>query len=132
MARLLPLFRSGLGGRLGSGEQWFSWIHLHDAASAVLHCLEQKQVTGPVNLTAPQPVTNREFTAELGQALKRPAVLAVPGFAARLALGEFASVLLGGQRVLPAVLQQTGFVFRFPTVGQALSDVAGPVALSPQ
>ncbi|HLM96249.1 MAG TPA: TIGR01777 family oxidoreductase, partial [Acidimicrobiales bacterium] len=123
LARQLPLFRLGVGGRLGSGRQWLSWISLADEVGAVLHALDEPSLEGPVNATAPTPVTNRDFTAALGRALHRPAVLAVPGFALRVALGsDLASeMVLAGQRVLPAKLSASGYEFSHADIDTALA-----------
>jgi uncharacterized protein (TIGR01777 family) len=123
LARQLPLFRYGIGGRLGSGRQWLSWITLADEVRAILHALDEPAVQGAVNATAPEPVTNRVFTRALGQALHRPSVLAVPGFALRVVLGpDLASeMVLAGQRVLPAKLTTTGFTFEEPRIDSALA-----------
>ncbi len=128
LARQLPLFRLGVGGRLGSGRQWLSWISLSDEVGAVLHALDEPALQGPVNATAPAPVTNRDFTSALGRALHRPAVMAVPGFALRVALGsELASeMVLGGQRALPTRLTATGYVFEHPDIDSALLAVLPP------
>jgi uncharacterized protein (TIGR01777 family) len=123
LARQLPLFRYGIGGRLGSGRQWLSWITLADEVRAILHALDEPAVQGAVNATAPEPVTNRVFTRALGQALHRPSVLAVPGFALGVVLGpDLASeMVLAGQRVLPAKLTTTGFTFEEPRIDSALA-----------
>ena len=126
LARLVPLFRLGLGGPLASGKQWMSWIHVDDLCGLILHALRTPGLRGAVNATAPEPARNREFTHALGKALRRPAFLPVPGFALRLALGEMAEVLIGGQRVLPEKALDSGFAFRFPNVAEALGDVCGP------
>ncbi|URM91630.1 TIGR01777 family oxidoreductase [Streptomyces sp. MRC013] len=118
--RLFPLFRAGLGGRLGDGRQYWSFIALHDEVAALRHLLDTPDLSGPVNLTAPEPVTNREVTAAMGRVLHRPAVLRVPAPALRLALGEFARDVLGSQRVLPRRLLESGFRFAFPTVESAI------------
>lgn len=125
LAPLLPLFKLGVGGRLGSGTQYWSWITIDDEVGAILHCLTNETVTGPVNATGPEPVTNGEFASTLGKVLHRPAVLPVPrlALAARLG-GEAADVmLLAGQRVLPAKLEATGYVFRHRTLEQGLRAV---------
>jgi uncharacterized protein (TIGR01777 family) len=115
------LFRLGLGGRFGSGRQWLSWIALDDIAGAYLHALTRDDLDGPVNATAPNPVTNAEFTATLARVLRRPAVLHVPAFALRLVLGEFADeMLFTSIRVRPARLLETGYRFRFPELEAAL------------
>lgn len=126
LGKMLPLFRLGLGGRLGSGLQWMSWIGLEDAARAVLFAMDTATLAGPVNLTAPQPVTNAEFARALGRAVHRPAILPAPVFALRLALGTMADeALLASARVVPAKLQMAGFQFTHSTVDRAL-DAALP------
>ena len=121
LARTLPLFRLGLGGRLGSGRQWWSWISLRDEVRALIHLLEA-DVAGPVNLTGPEPVTNAAFTKALGAALHRPTVLPVPSFGPKLLLGsELANELLfTSARIEPRALQASGFDFEHPTVADAL------------
>ncbi|HHS83505.1 MAG TPA: TIGR01777 family protein [Gammaproteobacteria bacterium] len=116
---LLP-FRLGLGGRLGSGKQWMSWIHIEDHVAMVCTLLENPDLKGIFNATAPNPVTNREFTRTLAHLLRRPALLPVPAGVLRLLLGEMSDLLLGGQRVLPARFQQAGFQFRYPELEPAL------------
>ncbi len=123
LGRMLGPFRLGLGGRLGPGTQWLSWIHLADAAAALQRLLEDPGLEGPCLLCAPEPVTNREFTRALGRALNRPAVMAVPAFALRAALGDMAAVLLESQRAVPRRLQALGFSFQHPTLAGALADV---------
>jgi uncharacterized protein (TIGR01777 family) len=118
---LAPLFRFGLGARLGSGHQFISWIALTDHVAAVRYLIEQDAIEGPVNLTAPTPVTNAQFTAELGRALRRPALLRVPAPVLRLSLGELSGELLGSQRVVPKRLQDAGFSFRYPGIAAALA-----------
>ena len=124
LARLLPIARFGLAGRLGSGRQYWSFISLADEVAALRFLLEH-DVHGPVNLTAPDPVTNATVTATLGELLHRPTVLPVPSFGLKLVLGEFATDVLGSQRVLPAVLQREGFAFAHPTIAAALSAAIG-------
>jgi uncharacterized protein (TIGR01777 family) len=121
LARLLLPFRLGLGTRFGPGTQYLSWITLTDHLRAVRFLLEHQDLSGPVNLTAPAPVTNTEFTKALAAALHRPAVLAVPSAALRLGLGEVSTELLGGTRVVPARLERAGFEFRYPAIGPALA-----------
>ncbi len=131
LSRMLPVFRLGLGGPLGSGRQWMSWISLPDAVAAMLFALQTPALDGPVNLTAPEPVTNAVFTRALARALHRPAVLPAPAFALRLALGEMADeALLASTRVLPARLASEGFVFRHPVLDRALAVALAPHALS--
>jgi uncharacterized protein (TIGR01777 family) len=120
------MFRLGLGGRFGSGRQWLSWIALDDIAGAYLHALTRDDLAGPVNAAAPNPVTNAEFTATLARVLHRPAVLHVPAFAPRLALGEFADeMLFASIRAVPARLLETGYRFRFPELEPALRHTLG-------
>ena len=121
--KLLAVFKLGIGGRLGSGKQWMPWIHLADHRAAILHALLSETLAGPLNLTAPHPERNRDFTRKLAAALHRPAILPSPAFALRLMLGEFSSALLASQRALPAALEADGFHFRFPTLEQALADL---------
>jgi uncharacterized protein (TIGR01777 family) len=124
LAKMLTPFKLGVGGRLGSGQQYMSWIALSDAVRGLMFMVDQRELRGPVNLTAPQPVTNAEFTRALGHALKRPTVLPVPGFAARLAFGELADVaLLSGQRVLPRRLLAAGFSFEQPQLAPYLAGL---------
>ena len=118
---LLPLFRLGLGARLGTGRQYLSWIAKTDEVRAIRFLLDHPEVTGPVNLTAPAPVTNAVFTAELARAVHRPAVLTVPAVALRTGLGEASGELLGSARVLPEKLGQAGFSFRYPAIAAALA-----------
>jgi uncharacterized protein (TIGR01777 family) len=119
---LLP-FRLGLGGRLGSGRQWMSWIHVDDLVGLFAYAIEHAEVCGVLNGVAPAPVTNAEFTAALGRALRRPAVLPVPALGLRLALGEMSTMLLAGQRVVPRAAQRFGFEFRYPKIEPALADL---------
>ncbi|WP_274557636.1 TIGR01777 family oxidoreductase [Streptomyces spiramyceticus] len=118
--KLFPLFRAGLGGRLGSGRQYWSFIALHDHIAALRHLIDTEPLSGPVNLTAPQPVTNREVTEAMGRVLRRPTLFAVPAPALRLVLGEFSSDVLGSQRVVPRRLEESGFSFAFPEIDEAL------------
>lgn len=119
LGRMIPLFRFGIGGRLGSGKQWWSWITLHDLVRAVTFTLENP-ISGPVNVTAPNPVTNQEFTAALARAMHRPAVFPVPSIALKIAFGGFSSEMLGSKKVIPEVLTQAGFTFDYPHIGAAL------------
>jgi hypothetical protein len=120
---LLP-FKMGLGGPLGSGRQYMSWIHREDLLGLILMCLSQEDCVGPVNGTAPNPVTNREFARALGRALSRPAILPMPGFMLRLLMGEMADeLLLAGQRVLPKVALARGYQYRYPELDQALAAI---------
>ena len=123
LGRMMPLFRFGLGGKLGSGKQWWSWITLHDQVRAIDYLIDS-DLSGPVNLTAPNPATNSEFTAALARALRRPALLPVPGFALKLALGGFSTEILGSKRVLPERLNESGFAFDYPHLAPALAKLA--------
>lgn len=126
LAKMLPPFRLGLGGPLGHGRQVMSWIAIDDAIGAIHHALVTDRLQGPVNLAAPHPVTNQEFTRVLGRVLARPAVLPVPPFALRLLFGELADeALLAGAKVLPARLLDTGYAFRFPELDPALRHLLG-------
>jgi uncharacterized protein (TIGR01777 family) len=125
LGQMAPMFRRFLGGILGAGQQWFSWIHQADQVRAYNFVQEHPEIRGPVNFTAPRPVRNRELTRALGQALHRPTVLPAPAFMMRLVLGEFAEALLTGQRVVPKKLLDAGFKFNFPTIEEALKDLLG-------
>jgi uncharacterized protein (TIGR01777 family) len=121
LQRLLLPFRLGLGGRLGSGQQFMSWIALDDAVGAICHALTHDDLQGPVNTASPTPVRNREFTTTLGRVLRRPTVFPLPAFAARLAFGQMADeLLLASQRVEPARLLAGGYRFGFPDLESAL------------
>ncbi|OII65754.1 TIGR01777 family protein [Streptomyces sp. CC53] len=122
--RLFPVFRAGLGGRLGDGRQYWSFISLHDEVAALRHLVDTPELSGPVNLTAPEPVTNREVTAAMGRVLRRPTPFPVPAAVLRLVLGDFADDIVGSQRVLPARLLESGFRFAFPTVDAAIRAAA--------
>ncbi|MFC8238457.1 TIGR01777 family oxidoreductase [Streptomyces sp. NPDC056661] len=118
--RLFPLFRAGLGGRLGDGHQYWSFIALHDHIAALRHILDTPELSGPVNLTGPDPVTNGEVTAAMGRVLRRPTLFAVPAPALRITLGDFAEDVLGSQRVLPRRLLESGFSFAFPGIDASI------------
>jgi uncharacterized protein (TIGR01777 family) len=123
LAKMLPPFRFGLGGRLGSGHQWMAWIHIDDAVNLILFALNYAAVRGAVNATAPHPVTNEEFTGRLALELHRPAILPVPGFALKLAFGEMSDMVLASQRVLPTVAKSAGFRFQYPDLQTALGNL---------
>ncbi|QUV81796.1 TIGR01777 family oxidoreductase [Chloracidobacterium sp. D] len=123
LERMLPIFKWGLGGPLGSGNQWFSWIHIADVVGLILWALASGQVRGPVNAVAPNPVRMKDFASTLGKVLNRPAFLPAPSFALNLVLGESAQVILDGQRVLPKAALQQGYTFRFPELEAALRDL---------
>jgi hypothetical protein len=123
LERMLPPFRLGLGGPIGSGEQMVSWIHIRDEVGAIIHLLQSEDAAGPFNLTAPSPVTNREFASALGRVLSRPAKMATPSFALRLMFGEMAEeVLLSGQAALPTRLLRGGYAFLHSEVEDALKN----------
>ena len=124
LPKMLTPFKLGVGGRVGSGRQYMSWIDLADALGAIRHALENESVRGPVNIVAPRAVTNEEFTGALGKALGRPTFLPVPAFAARLAFGEMAdALLLAGQRVEPARLKASGYQFKYPELDASLRHI---------
>jgi len=122
LGKMLPLFRFGLGGKLGSGKQWWSWITLHDVIRAITFAIES-DISGPINLTSPNPATNQEFTAALARALRRPALLPVPGFALKIALGGFSAEILGSKKVLPQALTDAGFTFDYPHLAPAIAEL---------
>lgn len=125
LGKMVPPFKRFMGSPLGSGKQWFSWIHQADLEAAIAFVLENPSISGPVNCVAPNPVRNREMTETLAEVLHRPLIVpSVPGFLLRAAMGEFAQeVLLKGQRVMPRILQEAGFHFRYPTFRQALENL---------
>lgn len=120
LGRMLPLFRLGLGGKLGNGKQWWSWITLHDVIRAITFLLEN-MVSGPVNLTSPNPVTNQEFTSALARAMHRPALFPAPAIALKIALGGFSSEILGSKKVAPQALTDAGFTWDYPHITNALT-----------
>jgi uncharacterized protein (TIGR01777 family) len=120
LGKMLPLFRLGLGGKLGNGKQWWSWITLHDVIRAITFLLESK-VSGPVNLTSPNPVTNQEFTSALARAMHRPALFPAPAIALKIALGGFSSEILGSKKVMPQALTDAGFTWDYPHITNALT-----------
>lgn len=123
LATLWTPFKLGIGGKVGSGKQWMSWIHHEDLTNLYLFLLDNENAQGPYNATAPNPVRNKEFTKALGRAMKRPTILPVPAFMLRLALGEVADVVAKGQRVLPKKALDQGFSFQFPQIEEALLDI---------
>ena len=122
LGKMLPLFRFGLGGKLSDGKQWWSWITLHDQIRAIAFLLENR-VSGPVNLTSPNPVTNSEFTAGLARAMHRPALFPVPAFALKIVLGGFSAEVLGSKKVIPQALTEAGFTFDYPHISSALEKL---------
>lgn len=126
LARLLAPFEFGLGGRFGNGKHWMSWIHRDDMVRLICHAIASDELSGPINAVAPEPVTNRRFTDTLAAALSRPAMIPVPAWPLRLALGGFAEeLLLSGQRVVPDAAVRTGFIFEYPTLDAALAQIVG-------
>jgi uncharacterized protein (TIGR01777 family) len=119
---LLP-FRLGVGGPVAGGRQYVPWIHLEDEVGSILCCLDNPRCAGPLNLAAPNPVTNAELSKTLGRVLRRPAVMPVPAMALRLLYGEMASVVIGGQRAVPRALEEAGYRFAFPELEPALRDL---------
>jgi len=122
LGKMLPLFRLGFGGKLGSGKQWWSWITLHDQIRAMVFALENP-ISGPVNVTSPNAVTNQEFTSALARALHRPALFPAPAIALKIALGGFSSEVLGSKKVIPHVLQEAGFTWDYPHITEALNQL---------
>jgi uncharacterized protein len=123
LGQMIPAFKKFVGGPLGSGKQWFSWVHMEDLIRAFMFVLDHDAVAGPVNFCAPNPVRNKDLAKVLGKILSRPSFVKTPALALRLALGEFGSVLLEGQRVLPAKLLEHGFEFRYSQIEEALQDL---------
>lgn len=123
LAKMIPAFKFFIGGPIGSGNQWFPWVHLTDLMAAILFVCEHPQVSGPLNFCAPNPVKNRELANTLGQVLGRPAIMPAPAFMVRAVLGEFGNVLLDSQRAIPAKLLSHGFKFQYPDIRSALKEV---------
>ena len=123
LSRMLTPFKLGLGGRLGDGRQWFPWVHIDDVVGLFCFAAESPGLRGPVNAVAPGLVTNRDFTVALARALRRPALFPAPAFALKAALGEFGTVLLSSQRVLPRAAEKAGYRFRFPRLEEGLLDI---------
>lgn len=120
LGKMLPLFRFGLGGKMGNGKQWWSWITLHDLIRAITFMLEG-DLKGSINLTAPNPVTNQEFTSALARAMHRPALFPAPAIALKIAMGGFSSEILGSKKVIPQVLTNAGFEWDYPHITNALT-----------
>jgi uncharacterized protein (TIGR01777 family) len=125
LAKMIPAFKFFVGGSMGSGQQWFPWMHLADLMAAVQFIFENDQIKGPVNFCAPNPIRYRDLAKTLGEALKRPAVMTTPAFLIRLAMGEFGEVFLASQRTLPDKLLSHGFSFKYPLINDAIRAVVG-------
>jgi len=125
LSQMIPLFKKYIGGPIGSGKQWFSWVHIKDLAEAFVFLLKHPEISGPVNVCSPNPVRNKDLAKALGKALHRPSFFPVPGFMVKLVLGEFGSVILEGQRVIPKKLLENGFVFQYPDIDKALQNIVG-------
>lgn len=123
LGQMIPLFKYFLGGPLGSGNQWFSWVHMHDLAEAFVFLLNHRDLSGAINLCSPKPLRNKDLAKVLGKVLHRPSFMPSPGFMIRLILGEFGDVLLKGQRVIPHRLLDAGFQFRYPDIEEALKSI---------
>lgn len=125
LAPMLPAFKAGLGGILGTGNQWMSWIHVHDLCRGIVFTVDHADQSGPLNMTAPNPLTNRHFTSALGKVLHRPTLMRVPAFVLKLVYGQASEAILDSQRCVPIRLEQAGFSFRFADIESALRDVCG-------
>lgn len=125
IGQMLPIFKKGLGGKLGSGNQWFPWVHVRDLSRAIEFVAQKDDISGPVNVSAPETLTNAEFTKALAGVLHRPAIFPVPAFALKLAIGQSAQAVLASARMRPKVLEDNGFSFDFPELNPALKDIVG-------
>jgi len=123
LGQMIPAFKRFVGGPLGSGNQWFSWIHMEDLLNAFMFVFENQDISGPVNFCSPHPVRNRDLAKALGTVLSRPSFLTTPAFMLKLVLGEFGSILLEGQKVMPAKLLKHGFNFHYPEITGALEEI---------
>jgi len=123
LGQMVPLFKKFIGGPIGDGHQWFSWVHVKDLAEAFVFLIRHPGISGPVNLCSPNPVRNKDLAKALGKALHRPSFLPAPGFMVKLVLGEFGSVILDGQRVIPRRLLENGFVFEYPDIDKAVGNI---------
>ena len=123
LGQMIPLFKKFIGGPIGSGRQWFSWVHIKDLAEAFSFLLKHPEISGPVNVCSPNPVRNKDLGKALGKALHRPSFMPAPGFMIKLVLGEFGSVILEGQRVIPKRLLDSGFAFQYPEIDKALQEI---------
>jgi len=125
LSQMIPLFKKYIGGPIGSGKQWFSWIHIKDLAEAFAFLSKHPEISGPVNVCSPNPVRNKDLAKALGRALHKPSFMPAPGFMVKLVLGEFGSVILEGQRVIPRRLLENGFVFQYADIHKALQGIVG-------
>jgi uncharacterized protein (TIGR01777 family) len=125
LGQMIPLFKKFIGGPIGSGQQWFSWVHIKDLAEAFAFLMKYPEISGPVNVCSPNPVKNRDLAKALGKALHRPSFMPTPAFMIKLVLGEFGSVILEGQRVLPRRLLKQGFTFKYSDIDKALQNILG-------
>jgi len=123
LGQMIPLFKKFIGGPIGSGQQWFSWVHIKDLAEAFAFLIKHPEISGPINVCSPNPVKNKDLAKALGRALHRPSFMPAPGFMIKLVLGEFGSVILEGQRVLPRRLLKEGFTFQYPDIDKALQSI---------
>ena len=123
LGQMIPLFKKFIGGPIGSGQQWFSWVHIKDLAEAFAFLIKHPEISGPVNVCSPNPVKNKDLAKALGRALHRPSFMPAPAFMIKLVLGEFGSVILEGQRVLPRRLLKEGFTFQYPDIDKALQSI---------
>jgi uncharacterized protein (TIGR01777 family) len=125
LSQMIPLFKKYIGGPIGTGKQWFSWVHIRDLAETFAFLLKHPEISGPVNVCSPNPVRNKDLAKALGKALHRPSFIPAPAFMVKLVLGEFGSVILEGQRVIPRKLLDSGFVFQYPDIEKALQGIVG-------
>jgi uncharacterized protein len=123
LSQMIPLFKKYIGGPIGNGNQWFSWVHIKDLAEAFVFLIKHPEISGPVNVCSPNPVRNRDLAKALGKALHRPSFIPAPGFMVKWVLGEFGSVILEGQRVIPKKLLDNGFVFQYPDIEKAVQSI---------
>lgn len=123
LGQMIPLFKMFIGGPIGSGRQWFSWVHIKDLAEAFVFLMKHPEISGPLNLSTPNPIRNKDLAKAIGKALHRPSFMPAPGFMINLVLGEFGSVILKGQRVIPRRLLDSGFVFQYPEIDKALQSI---------
>jgi len=123
LGQMIPIFKSFIGGSIGNGRQWFSWVHMKDLTEAFIFLLNHPEISGPVNVCSPMPVQNKDLARAVGRALHRPSFFPAPGFMVKLVLGEFGSVILQGQKVLPRRLLESGFVFEYPEIGKAIESL---------